>query len=491
MSTIPVSRIVNVTVLVAAQAPQAPSFSRGLVVGSSSRLPTYDRLRTYSSLLEVADDFQASDEEYKCAQVYFGQSPRPREVMIGRRLTSASAGTLRSGTHSTTLGDFTAITAGGFDIAIDGTTYQIHGIDLHLVANAGAAVAAAVQTALQAHLASTTCTHDGTNFVITSPTTGGTSVVGYAVAPTTEGAADLSTLMGLTVAAGASRAGGAAAESITDSLNALLRVDSSWYGFHLTSEATNQNKLDASAWAEANARFHFCTTSSAPVLDGASTTDIASTLQASAYTHTFLQYSSTHDYAAASAMARALQVDFNGTNTTITLMFKQEPGVVPENLTSTQYGVLDTKKVNYLATVSNGFIQIFNGVTPSGRFFDEIMNLDWFTSDAQNELFTAMATPATKVPQTDKGAQRLVAAISNTCEKANKNGFIGQGTWANDGFGTLENGDILTKGYYVYIDPVASQSSADRSNRIAPPLTVALIGAGAFHGLNVTVNFQR
>ena len=492
MSTIPVSRIVNVTVLVAATAPAAPTFSRGLCVGSSARLPVGNRLRLYNNLTEVGADFQTTDEEYRFAQRYFAQSPSPEELMIGRRLTAAYAGTLTSGVRDATLAHYTAITNGGFDLSVNGTLLQVFGLDLHTATDM-ADVAVLVQTKLAAALASTTCVDDGTHFIVTSPTTGSSSVVGYAVPPTGGSTpVDVSALLGLSVAQQAVRQGGAPSETVTDSLNNLAHVDGSWYGFHLTKEVTNTDKENASLWAEGTPnKFHFITSADAPILDPTATTDLASVLKAAQYTHTLLQYSSTDDYACASAMARGLEVDFSQINATITLMFKQEPSIAPENLTATQYATLDAKNVNYLATVSNGFIMLFNGVTPSGRFFDEVMGLDWFKADMANNVFTALATSPTKIPQTDKGVEVLLQAASTTCQTAVRNRLAAPGTWTHDGFGALVKDELLPMGYYLYADPVASQSDADRLARKAPPIQVALIGAGAFHGVDIVVNFQR
>jgi len=494
MSTVPVKKIVNVTVQVAALAPAAPVFSIGLCVGSSSRLPTYDRLREYGSLLDVAGDFQASDEEYKLASEYFGQSPTPDTLMIGRRLLAASSGTLKSGLRSTTLTDYTAVTAGGFDISVDGTLRQVHGIDLSSGVTDMDGVATHVQTALRAATgALETVTYDtGTaSFVITSVTTGATSVVNYAVPPTTALATDLGIIMGLTAAKGATRTVGAAIETVTDSLNALARLSGAWYGFHVTKELTDDELVAASAWAESNTRFHFATTASPVAYDGSSAADLGARLKALSYTHSLVQFSSTTDYACASAMARGLAVKYDQINSTITLEFKQEPGVVPENLTTSQYSALEAKNYCYLATVANGFVMLFNTKTPSGRFFDEIVNIDWFTQDLQNNVFTAVATSPTKVPQTDKGMEVLLQAASKTCEKAVRNRMAASGVWTHDGFGALETGDLLQQGYYLYAIPVAEQSDADRAARKTPPIQGALIGAGAFHSVDITFNFQR
>lgn len=490
MSTIPVRKIVNVTVQVAAMAPAAPTFSRCLCVGSSARLPTYDRLRLYNDLDGVAADFQSTDEEYRFAQLFFAQSPTPDELMIGRCLASAFAGSIRSGSRSELLVLYTAVTNGGFDVTVDGTLRHVTGVDLHSVTDLDG-VAAAVQVALRsAGATDATVIDNGSQFVITSGTTGANSAVGYCTSPAYP-YTDLSALMGLTAAQGAGKTAGGAGEDIADSLAAFNQIDGSWYGFHCTKEVEDVDLAAASLWAEANTKFHFITYASSLAYDGGSTADLGSTLKAAQYTRTLIQCSSTTDYACGSAMAKLLQVNYDQINSTITLEFKQEPGVLPENLTASQYTTLEGKNYCYLGTVSNGFIMIFNTKTPSGRFADEIVNIDWFKADAQNNVFTALATSPTKVPQTDKGMEVLLQAAAKTCEKAVRNRMAAAGVWTHDGFGSLNNGDFLQQGYYLYAPPVASQSDADRAARKTPPIQGALVGAGAFHSVDIVFNFQR
>ena len=43
-----------------------------------------ERSRTYSSITGVAADFAVSTPEYKAANAYFSQSPRPEQLVIGR-----------------------------------------------------------------------------------------------------------------------------------------------------------------------------------------------------------------------------------------------------------------------------------------------------------------------------------------------------------------------------------------------------------------------
>lgn len=119
-----------------------------------------------------------------------------------------TSGYLRGFTVSDDVADYAAIVDGGFDISIDGTLRQVSLIDFTGVTTM-AGVAAIIQTALQAALAGTRCAWDAANarFVVTSPTTAQTSVVGGAVAPTAvtlpDPPTDISTVLGLTIAGGA------------------------------------------------------------------------------------------------------------------------------------------------------------------------------------------------------------------------------------------------------------------------------------------------
>ena len=115
---------------------------------------------------------------------------------------------LRGFTVSAVLAGYQAIDDGGFDISIDGVNRQISGLDFTAAASM-AAVAAIIQTRLQAALAATKCTWDAANarFVVTSPSTGQTSAVGGAVPPTAptlpDPPTDVSAVLGLTIAGGA------------------------------------------------------------------------------------------------------------------------------------------------------------------------------------------------------------------------------------------------------------------------------------------------
>jgi hypothetical protein len=127
----------------------------------------------------------------------------------------------------------------------------------------------------------------------------------------------------------------------------------------------------------------------------------------------------------------------------------------------------------------------------NGYFFDEVHGLDWLQNDMQTAIYNALYTSPTKIPQTDAGVNQLVAAVEASCERAVNNGLVAPGVWNAPGFGAIDQGQTLAKGYYVYAPPVSSQSQADRAARKAPTLQAAVKLAGAVHFANVIVNVNR
>ncbi|MHB9004723.1 MAG: hypothetical protein ACYC6C_11790, partial [Coriobacteriia bacterium] len=82
---LPLSDIVNVSVVLSPVAAVRSAFNLGLIVGNSSVISTIDRVKLYSDTTAmVADGFTIESAEYKAATFYFGQTPRPAKVAIGR-----------------------------------------------------------------------------------------------------------------------------------------------------------------------------------------------------------------------------------------------------------------------------------------------------------------------------------------------------------------------------------------------------------------------
>lgn len=485
-----VSDVVNVQVVMSPKAAATRNFGSLLILGASNAIDTNERLRLYTSLDAIATDFGTTAPEYLAADLYFSQTPQPAVCYIGKWAQAATSGILHGGILTTAqqaLANFTAIINGGMKITIDGTQKSLTALNFSGAANLNG-VASIVTTALAG---AGTVTWNATygRFEVTSATTGATSTVSQATAPTS--GTDVSGLLGL---ATGSAVAGIAAESMLSAVTTLANMSNDWYGLNVAASGIqDSDRLAVAGFIEGASvsRIYGITTQNTAVLDPTQTTDIASQLKALNYKRTFVQYSSSSPHAAASLFGRAFTVDFNGSNTTITLKFKQEPGVAAENLTETQAAALKSKNCNVLVQYNNQTAIVQEGVMVNGYFFDEVHGTDWLQNDVQTAIYNLLYTSTTKIPQTDAGVNMILATIESCLDQAVNNGLVAPGVWSAAGFGALAQGQTLSKGYYVYAPPVSSQAQADREARKAPVIQCAIKLAGAVHSVNTIINVNR
>lgn len=710
-----VSGIVRVTVNLSPLAAAVRSFGILMIAGDSNVISGVERFRTYLNIDGVAADFGTSAPEYKAAALYFGQTPSPAQLMIGRWLRTATSGANEGGILAPSeqvLSNWTSISAGSLVISIDGTPQTLTGLDF-----TGALNLNGVASVITAALTGAVCTWDGTEFFITSNSTGagsaatgtisldtnpspgvqafgtvtlsgqpsngdtvvikGTTVTFVTGTPSgnqvkidpggldtvtaanlqafLQGSADINlsaltyntiglvttmtaraygtagnsytlTKSGSNIAVSGSGTlgGGVASDTVTvngtavtfvagsptgnqvlvgptaaqtagnlqtflsasiDSnidqatyatsgtlttitdktpgtagnsftltkssshislsagtllggtipssvgyattagsgtdISAQLKMTSSlaqalipgfdaetpvecaavladlstaWYGlmFQASVQPTDSQNLAVSAFIEALdvTRIFGVTITNTNVLSDVVTTDLASEMKAADYNQSFCQYSQ-NAYAIASFFGRAFTVDFTAGNSTITLMFKQEPGVVGEDLTQNQAATLQAKRCNVFVDYVNDTVIIQYGVMSGSAYFDEIHGLDWIQNAVQTACYNVLYTSTTKIPQTDAGVNQLTNAIGGVCQQAVDNGLVAPGTWNASGFGNLVPGQFLKTGYYIFAQPIALQSQSDRETRAAPPIQVAIKLAGAIQSVDVIVDVNR
>lgn len=485
------SDVVNVTINLAPLAAPTRNFGAAMLVGPSAVIDTAQRFRLYTSLAGVASDFGVSAPEYQMAARHFGQSPQPALVYIGRWAQTASSAVLRGGVLSTAeqaMATFTAITTGSLRITVDGTVKTLSALNFSSATNLNG-VAAIIDTALTG----ATVVWDGVSnqFVVTSDTTGTTSTLSYADA--TGSGTDISGLLKLTATTANAPVAGIAAETLTQALQALVNASGDWYAAIVPASVSNVQLLEAATYIEGQQKKRILgvTDTYTTVLDPLSTTDRAYLLKAGNYKRTFCQYSSKSPYAVASFFGRASTVDFTGSNTTLTMKFKQEPGVSAETLTATQAATLKAKNCNVFVNYDNSTAIIQEGVMANGYFFDEVHGLDWLENFIQTAVYNLLYTSTTKIPQTDAGMSLIKATIEQCLVQAVANGLVAPGVWNAAGFGELKQGAVLPKGFYVYVAPVATQAQADREARKSMPFQIAVKLAGAVHSVAITVNVNR
>lgn len=494
MSTgLSVSRVVNVAINMSPLAAVRRSFGVLCIAGDSDVVDGLERLRSYTDIDSVAEDFGLGAPEYKAALIYFSQSPRPKTLIIARWLAAATPAILRGSGVSSTLEDWTAISTGAMSLEVDGTEADLTGLDFSGCASM-AAVAAVISAALAgAGQSGATCAWDGERFVIKTVATGATAFLGYATAPAT--GTDISAMTGLTEALAFTPVPGYAAETPAQCAAALADLSSAWYGlvFAAASAIDDDAHLDVAAFVEAASvsRIYGVTITDARALASTYTTDLGSRAKALSYKRTVLQYSSSNAHSVVSMIGRAFTVNFSGSKTTLTLKFKQEPGIAAEVLSETQAGVLRAKNINVFVYYANDTAIVQEGVMASGVFFDEVHGLDWLQNAVQTDVWNLLYQSTTKIPQTEQGMSRIKARVSRVLQQAVANGLIAPGVWNADGFGELADGDYLPDGYYVYSSRIDDQSQSEREQRVAPPIQCAVKLAGAVHFVDVTINVNR
>lgn len=491
------SNLVSVTVSLEAQSGTPQSVNSLLVLTDNTVIDSVERIRAYSSLSAVATDFGTSSEAYGAAVIWFGIPNPPNIIYIGLWAATATSGRLTGGSLSVAqqaISNFTSVSDGGFSITFDGTSSPlvITGVDLTTGITNLNAVASAVTTAIGG---GRVVVWDAGNsrFTITSSTTGATSSVSFA-SPPTAGTTDLSILMGLTAtSSGAYAAQGLAAET---PLQAAVIFDAMfgqlWYAMEIP-DAANADQVAVGQFLAGTRAKHFlaATTIEAGALVASNTTDLASMAKAANLTKTAVQYSSSSLYAVASIMAQILTVDYTANDTAINTMWQEEPGIIAENLNQQQSDTLKAKNANVLALYNDGSNIFQYGTTADGNFIDIVIGGDALGIAVQQAVFAALKTAGTKIAQTDAGMALLTHAVENVCLQFKNAGWIAPGQWNGPvTFGTLTVGQTLDKGYYVYAAPVDTQPQAQRSQRIAVPIQVAVKLAGAINTASVAITVE-
>jgi hypothetical protein len=196
-------------------------------------------------------------------------------------------------------------------------------------------------------------------------------------------------------------------------------------------------------------------------------------------------------FMAAAYAGRAMSTNFNGSNTCGTMNLKQLVGVLPDTgITQTLLNTCMTVGADVYTTFGP-LPEVFS--TGGNTYFDQIYGQMWLQFALLVAGFNALATTATKVPQTEPGMSVLKSAYISVLQQGVINGFIAPGAWNSsnlfgDPVALVRN--ILQIGWYIYSQPVNQQSQALRVTRAAPLVQIAIKLAGALQSSNVICNIN-
>ncbi|PHM39270.1 hypothetical protein Xmau_02874 [Xenorhabdus mauleonii] len=488
MQGLPITSIVNVKVNMAPRAAASRNFGSLLIVGASNVINTHERLRYYTDIEGVGADFGMDTPEYQAAALYYSQSPQPIDLYIGRWAKEQVSASLRGAVLSRSeqaINRFTAITDGSFKSVIDGKEATITGIDFSKETNLNGV---AERVAEKLKNVSVLWDSISSRFTVSLQASG---KLGYITR--TDNGTYIGDTLKLDEVSGATVIDPTQPETIAEAVATLGEISGAWYGLVIADNTlSDRDVLSVSRYIESASvsRIYGHTVIKTDVLDPDVVTDIGSQLKGAFIGRTLWQYAA-QPYAVASLFGRMFTVNFQGNNTTITLKFKQEPSISAEFLTATQANALKAKSGNVFVHYNNDTAIIQEGVMANGTFIDERHGLDWLQNYVQTNLYNLMYTSTTKIPQTDEGVTQLLANVEQSLAQGVTNGLIAPGVWGGDAFGALNRGDMLTKGYYTYAQPIAEQVQAEREKRKAPVIQCAIKLAGAVHFADVIINVNR
>lgn len=480
---VPYSEIVNVSIGIAPTPVALPGFGNLLFltdeVAGHAEVDVSNRVITFSTLAEVTGMFPVGTypEVAAAANAYYAQEPKPQVFMVGAVLAEAHAGYIAA-TQAGDLATLQAITAGGFTVTVDALTEEVvTGLDF-----SAATSLQAVAAIVTANITGATCVYDN-GFVITSDTTGAASAVTTLTVDVQDTALALGLLDGMTptplVVAGV------ATETPTIALAECVQFDNTF-----NEVVTDKKWRDT---ADAVAVSDFCqgfkkifgnTTNDAAALTlaGAAATT-AGQIDAKSNGRTISSYSANVDeYPSCSVLGRINTVNYQGTNTTLTLMFKKLPTITVADLNTTQKKALESINCNSFLKV--GTTSLYSdGRMAGGGWLDTVHGVDWLEKQIQLNVFNLLYTSTTKIPYTDAGIALIVQQVDLALQQAVRNGLVAAG---ND-----SEGNYIPSGYEIISVPITEVSASDKGNRIYNGITFKAVGAGAIHGATITGSFSE
>ena len=529
--TLPLSNIVDATVLIQPNAVAPPAFNQALIVGNSSTIPSYgvgSRVVLFSGGTTIlaqmlAYGFSSTSQEYLGAKNFLASSSNPYYLSIGRQdATAISTFTIDVAGTDYAIGDLVFVT--GVSNAILKVTAETGGVPsaLSIVQQGtGASIASGIAT---------TSNGSGTGLEI--------NVTGVG-------------------------------ETCLQAIQACRIASPSWYLFDCLNGNDSDN-IATSEWAQTAAPVaqNFWQSSSANCLTGAG--DIFSTLKAGNYNRyqgvytttqattttiattnlsatitltsatgvqigstivgagvpfgttlialvgttrtmsanatatasggsTQFQFAPNKQYMACGLMGLAMGLNTGFNNSYFTLTNKALIGMVPEPIEQPQFTILQSNNGNVYGLFGGSFPSYSTGITGSGQYFDNILGIDMLVADLQYAGANALAA-YNAIGQNDSGQSVLLHAMNdNGCQPSANRGFLSPGVWEGSTiqFGVAPNvttalqaGTALPNGF-LNVSPSYAQLGAKPAKRASAPIYCAVNQTDAVQQIVIAVLVQQ
>jgi hypothetical protein len=429
--------IVSVSIALQTTGVTRGDFGTPMIVAPLMTFP--ERVRVYTSYAAAAED-DLPPNLLTALSDCFGQTPRPRQVKVGRRAVLKAVVEVAS-----------LIALGTYTLKADGQTYTYTADGTPTKAEIVAGLALAI-------------TGD-TDETITATVVGDTLEIAWI---STVGAVDLvSNLQWGTITPLA------AASAVPDDLSAILDEDSNWYGLVMV-ERTKADQLKAAEWTEANEKLFITATDEADVLNPALTTDLISVLKDTRYYRTAVLFhtNAATEYPDAAWAGRVFTIQPGAE----TWALKSLASVTPSPLTGTQKQTVVNKGGNTFEFYQEQIALTNPGKVAAGEWIDVIRFRDWLKDTIQTNMVQMMIN-RDKVPYTDAGIQLCV----NNLRKSLKEGQNVGGIAPEE----LDAQGKSVPGFTITYPRSAELSSTIKASRILDLSFTARL-AGAIHVVEIS-----
>lgn len=272
-----------------------------------------------------------------------------------------------------------------------------------------------------------------------------------------------------------------------EAVKQVAEINLGFYAFCFADEIAAGDVQEVAEWAASNNRVFLHTSTD---IDEAIVTNNA--LKAANISHTHIMYSHNYTDATGGLAGVALDQQYDRTDGVKTIHLKVIRGLEPSDITQTQANEMLASGVTFYSSYGNpdnSVSAINGGKLSDGHYFDFVMGIDWLRNAIETSVFNGQRARRT-TPQNNKGMMMVKSDIITAMDSAVTAGLIGAGQWNGQPVGEIETYDYLPNGYYIYNEPILTQNQQDREQRTAPPFTVLAKGAGALHGIDITLTPQ-
>ena len=439
--------IVNVDITLNTAGTTREGFGLPLFLASTDNFE--ERVRGYTSLTEVAEDFGENTAAYKAARQLWSQTPKVTQLYIGRRSMQYTV-SIPDAVVERTDYSLTVAVSGGIS-----QSYQYTSIE--------ADDALKILTSFKEQIVSDQTISSNVSVNVTG--TGSSATMIIAKAGGNDFVKVTSTAKTVSISATNS-------DTAASALSAIETYSTDWY-FIATEDRTQQFILAMASEIQARKKIFFTANSDVAALQGTelvSASDVPAQLVKSMYTRTVClwHHDASYDYPEMAYIAYGAPYDAGSIAWGNAQLTGVEASLQPANqrpLTSIQKSALDARHCNFI-DLDGGVPVVRRGITSGGEWIDIIRGVDWLESDVKSSLRDLLINQkGGKITYDDTGITRIRQVIETSLQRAVNRNFLSS--------------------YTVNVPKASQVALADKKARILKDVTFAGILAGAILDVNL------